>query len=292
MNKPMQRRSRSGADHRRRAALTPDPAEAAETIRARLGSGFPLAVVLGSGFGGFKDLVDVTGELPTTGLAGWVTGSVSGHAGRVFAAKIGALSILGLAGRAHFYEGFSMGEITFPVRVLAALGVETLLLTNAAGGIHPNLRPGGFMIIRDHINLMGANPLRGVAQAGRERFLDLTTVYDPDLRGALRAAHLTVAGAGREGVYLAVSGPSYETPSEVVALRRLGADAVGMSTVPEAIVARQCGLRVAGLSLISNRAAGLGERALAHQEVLERGHAAAGVAARIIHEFVRLYARS
>lgn len=183
-----------------------------------------------------------------------------------------------------------MDEITFPIRVLAALGVETLLLTNAAGGIHSKLRPGDFMIIRDHINLMGVNPLREVSETGRERFVDLSCIYDPDLRATLRAAHRAVCGASREGVYLAVSGPSYETPAEIRAFRRLGADVVGMSTVPEAIVARQCGIRVAGMSLISNRAAGLSRDPLSHQEVLECGRAAVEPAARIIREFVRRHA--
>jgi purine-nucleoside phosphorylase len=287
MTIPTQRRFKTGTGQKRTLASGPSPSEAAAVIRSRLGHDARIAVVLGSGFGQFRLDANVTGDLEAAEVPGFRSGSVSGHSGRVFKAVIGAIPVIGYAGRTHFYEGFSMEEITFPVRVLAALGVETLLLTNAAGGIHPKLRPGDFMVIRDHINFMGANPLRGFCQAGSERFVDFTTVYDLELRKALRAASRAVDRGGREGVYLAVSGPSYETPAEILAFQRLGADAVGMSTVPEAIVARQCGLRVAGLSLISNRAAGLSGNELTHQEVIACGRSAAEPAAQIIREFVR-----
>lgn len=179
-----------------------------------------------------------------------------------------------------------MRQVGFPMRVLADAGVETVLLTNAAGGINRALRPGDFMILRDHINLMGVNPLRGESEPGLPRFVDLTSVYDAALRGMLRASAKAVGARAKEGVYLAVSGPSYETPAEIEAFARWGADAVGMSTVPEAVVARQCGLRVAGLSCITNLAAGRGTGELSHEEVLEVGRNAGESAGRLLAEFV------
>jgi inosine/guanosine/xanthosine phosphorylase family protein len=174
------------------------------------------------------------------------------------------------------------------MRIIAALGVEIVVLTNAAGGIHRDLTAGSFMILRDHINLQGVNPLTGPELEGQSRFVDMTSVYDLELRRMLRRAAKTVRVTAREGVYLAVAGPSYETPAEVRAFHRLGADAVGMSTVAEAIVARQCGLRVAGLSLITNKAAGLSCGALSHDDVLARGRTASAAVGRWINEFIRL----
>lgn len=178
-----------------------------------------------------------------------------------------------------------MRQVGFPMRVLADAGVETVLLTNAAGGINRVLRPGDFMILRDHINLMGMNPLRGEPEPGLPRFVDLTCVYDASLRGMLRDSAKAVGAHAKEGVYLAVSGPSYETPAEIEAFGRWGADAVGMSTVPEAVVARQCGLRVAGLSCITNLAAGRGKGELSHEEVLEVGRSAGESAGKLLGEF-------
>jgi purine-nucleoside phosphorylase len=183
--------------------------------------------------------------------------------------RLGKTETLLLRGRAHYYEGYSMSQITFPVRVLAAFGITHLLLTNAAGGINKRFRPGDLMLIRDHINLMPDNPLRGIAH--NSRFLDLTRTYDPGLAILLRNAARSLRIGLHVGVYMAVPGPSYETPAEIRAFARLGADAVGMSTVPEAIVARHCGMAVAGLSFISNIAAGLGESPIAHQDVLTTG---------------------
>ena len=184
-----------------------------------------------------------------------------------------------------------METVTFAVRTLAEFGVRDLLLTNAAGGIHRRFRPGDFMGLRDHINLMGTNPLRGEAAPDRERFVDLTQTYDPRLRRLLRKAATRARARFHPGVYLAVSGPSYETPAEIRAFARLGADAVGMSTVPEAIVARQCGLRVAGLSCITNLAAGRSRGELSHREVLETAARVQEKAAGLVEHFVRLYAQ-
>jgi purine-nucleoside phosphorylase len=195
-----------------------------------------------------------------------------------------------LIGRAHFYEGHSMEAVTFPIRVLAEFGARDVLLTNAAGGINRQFRPGDLMRLTDHINLMGTNPLRGPLPPGRERFIDMTRAYDARLGNLLVAAARKIKARLRSGVYLAVAGPSYETPAEIRAFSRLGADAVGMSTVPETIVARQCGLAVAGLSCITNLAAGRGNAFLSHADVLAAGERVKSRAAALIEQFAKLYA--
>ena len=182
-----------------------------------------------------------------------------------------------------------MERVTFAVRVLAACGITDLLLTNAAGGINRKFHAGDFMVLTDHINFMGVNPLRGPCPAGLTRFVDLTRAYDTVLGELLHRAGRASGVKLRQGVYLAVSGPSYETPAEIRAFARLGADAVGMSTVPEAIVARQCGLRVAGLSCITNLAAGISPAPLSHEEVLETGERVKTQAATLLKNFAKLY---
>lgn len=251
---------------------------------------------MGSGFGGVARAVDAVATLAYREIPGFPVGSVPGHEGRLLLGSIAGLEVAVLCGRAHFYEGFSLAEVTFPVRVLACLGVDTLLLTNAAGGIGRGLVPGSFMILSDHINLMGANPLRPTGRAaerspavrGGSNFVDLSEVYDPGLRRQLMRAARAESVRARAGVYLAVSGPSYETPAEIRAFHRWGADAVGMSTVPEAIVARQCGLRVAAVSCITNRAAGLGGRGarLDHRDVLEQARAREAMATAWVTRFI------
>jgi purine-nucleoside phosphorylase len=203
---------------------------------------------------------------------------------------LGKTPVLVLSGRAHFYEGHEMERVTFATRTLAAFGVTDLLLTNAAGGLNRRFRAGDFMVLTDHINLMGANPLRGPAIKGLPRFVDLTEAYDKKLRELLFRAGKTCNLKLQRGVYLAVSGPSYETPAEIRAFARLGADAVGMSTVPEAIVARQCGLRVAGVSCITNLAAGISREKLSHAEVLETADKVKVLAAQLLKKFSELYA--
>jgi purine-nucleoside phosphorylase len=204
-------------------------------------------IVLGSGLGDL-DLGPSACDVSYLKIPGFPRARVSGHPGRL--SLVGRTAVL--RGRAHYYEGHTMDEVVRPIRVMAALGATAVVLTNAAGALHRSLRPGDLMVVRDHLNLMGENPLRGGA-----RFLDLTRVYDTKgLRGL------------RTGVYAAMPGPTYETPAEVRMLRRLGADAVGMSTVPEAIAAREAGLRVIAISVITNLAAGLTPRALSHAEVL------------------------
>jgi purine-nucleoside phosphorylase len=194
--------------------------------------------------------------------------------------------LLILRGRIHYYEGHPIERVTFPVRVMAALGIRELLLTNAAGGIKAGLKPGDLMAVTDHINLMGVNPLRGKPLPGLPQFVDLTRVYDPGLIRRLAEAGKRSGVPIKQGIYLAVSGPTYETPAEIRAFAKLGADAVGMSTVPEAIVARQCGLGVAAISCITNFAAGLSPNPLSHKEVLETAVKTGATAGKLLRAFV------
>ena len=270
-----------------------NPTACAKTVRRQIPSIPRLAVVLGSGFGSLAALLADRISIPYSGLPGWPRGTVYGHAGELITGSLDGVPILLLSGRAHFYEGLSLAETTFPIRVLAELGIDTLLLTNAAGGIADGMKPGDLMVIQDHINFMGENPLRGPVEFGRERFVDLTAAYDPMLRDLLLAAGKRARVPLQQGVYLAVSGPSYETPAEIRAFRLLGASAVGMSSVPEAIVARQCGIKVAGLSCITNVAAGLGGKSqtVDHLEVLDVGRRFADRAGRLLVQFVKSWAR-
>jgi len=266
------------------------PATAAARLR-RLSPLRPrLAMILGSGFNHVLRALEVETRVRCSRLPGFPRTGVPGHAGEAVFGKLAGTPVLVLSGRAHYYEGHPMDTITFPVRVLAELGITALLVTNAAGGINTRFRPGAFMRLTDHINLMGANPLRGAVAAGRERFVDLTHAYDPGLGKLLVAAARKAKVKLYAGVYLAVSGPSFETPAEIRAFRKLGADAVGMSTVPEVIVARQCGLRVAGLSCITNAAAGMTGQTLSHAEVLEAGNASQAKAVRLLECFARDFA--
>ncbi len=250
-----------------------------------------LAMILGSGFQHALTHMKVDLEISYGQLPGFVSVGVTGHAGKVVMGTLGGTSVLVLKGRTHFYEGHDMEKVTFPIRVLAELGIRSVLLTNAAGGVSKKFKPGDLMIIRDHINFMGVNPLRGPGLYGLPRFVDLTRVYDEKLEDYLvQAAKKNKMRADR-GVYLAVAGPSYETPAEIKAYGMLGADAVGMSTVPEAIVARQCGLRVAGLSCITNLAAGLGKSALSHQEVLAMAEQQKTKIGEFLRTFCELYAK-
>jgi purine-nucleoside phosphorylase len=202
---------------------------------------------------------------------------------------LGGTPVVILSGRAHFYEGHPMTLVTFAVRTLAAYGITDVLLTNAAGGVNRNFRPGDFMMLTDHINLMGTNPLRGAEIAGMPRFVDLTEAYDQGLRRLIERAAKASGLKLRSGVYLAVTGPSYETPAEIRAFARLGADAVGMSTVPETIVARQCGVKVGGISCITNLAAGRSRQPLSHKEVLETAERVKSLAAHLLVNFAGLY---
>jgi purine-nucleoside phosphorylase len=248
-----------------------------------------LAIVLGSGFHHILNALRVEKKISYAKIPGFPVPSVSGHAGELYFGRLGGTPVLVLSGRAHFYEGHPMERVTFAARALAAFGVRDLLLTNAAGGINPKFRAGDFMVLTDHINLMGANPLRGPEISGLPRFVDLTQVYDPGLSARLFRAGKRCQLKLQRGIYLAVSGPTYETPAEVRAFARLGADAVGMSTVPEAIVARQCGLKVAAISCITNLAAGISKEKLSHAEVLETAGRVKIVAAKLLENFAGFY---
>jgi len=228
-------------------------------------------------------------KIPCAKLPGFPPTGASGHAGEICFGKLGGTPVIVLSGRTHFYEGHAMERVTFAVRTLAAFGIRDLLLTNAAGGINQEFRVGDFMVLTDHINLMGANPLRGPALPGLPQFVDLTRAYDPELNALLYRAGREFGRKLRRGVYLAVCGPSYETPAEIRAFARLGADAVGMSTVPEVIVARQCGLRVAALSCITNLAAGRSRGGLSHTEVLETAGRVKALAANLLKTFAKFY---
>jgi len=227
-----------------------------------------VAVVLGSGLGGIADHVADRVEIPFDDLPGFPAPTVPGHAGKFVVGTLLGTTVLLQCGRVHYYEGHDFETVMLPPRTLAAFGIQTALFTNAAGGLDPAMRPGDIMIVEDHMNLLGANPLRGAHDSRLgARFVDLSTAYDHAVVGILLDAGSRVGIPLRRGVYVAVSGPSYETPAEVRMLRALGADAVGMSTVPEVIAARQRGLRVGALSLITNRAAGLAGESLSHAEV-------------------------
>ncbi len=248
-----------------------------------------LGMVLGSGFHHVLQELEVDAEISYQKLPGFPPVGVKGHAGKLYFGRLGGAPAIILSGRAHFYEGHPMTLVTFAVRTLAAYGITDLLLTNAAGGVNRSFRPGDFMILTDHINLMGTNPLRGAEIAGMPRFVDLTEAYDKGLRRLMERAAKARGIKLRSGVYLAVSGPSYETPAEIQAFGRLGADAVGMSTVPETIVARQCGVRVAGISCITNLAAGRSREPLSHKEVLETAERVKSLAAQLLINFAGLY---
>lgn len=269
---------------------TPDPVAAAKQLQSASTLRPTLAIVLGSAFGTVANTLDVDCKIPFEKIIGFTKTTVQGHAGAVLFGHLAGVPVLMLSGRAHFYEGYSMQTVTFPIRVLGAFGIKCLLLTNAAGGINRKFRPGDFMLVRDHINFMGENPLRGCCDPGLTPFVDLTTAYDPELNNylkkAARTAHLTLWS----GVYVAVPGPSYETPAEIRAFAKLGADAIGMSTVPEVIVARQCGIRVAAVSCITNLAAGRSKKPLAHHEVLKIAERIRPAASALLKNFVRFYA--
>jgi purine-nucleoside phosphorylase len=246
---------------------------AARTIRARVKQEPRVAVVLGSGLGGFADDFEDAVAIPYEDIPGFVRSTAQGHAGRLVVGKIDQVPILAMQGRVHYYEGYSMEEVTFAIRTFKLLGIKTLLLTNAAGGINVQLSQGALMVISDHLNLMGVNPLRGANdERFGPRFPDMSAVYSPALQEIVVEEARALGIELRRGIYAALSGPNYETPSEIHLLRNCGADAVGMSTVPEAIVARQMDMEVLGISCITNMAAGISDEPINHDEVMETGN--------------------
>jgi purine-nucleoside phosphorylase len=245
---------------------------AARLIRSRAAEDVRVALVLGSGLGAFADELEDAQAIPYDEIPGFARPTVEGHAGRLVVGRVGAVAVAAMQGRFHFYEGYTLEEVTFPVRVLGLLGAKSLVLTNAAGGLNNSYEQGALVLISDHLNLMGTNPLLGKNDPRfGPRFPDMTDVYDREYQEAAIAEAHEMGLELRRGIYAGLSGPSYETPAEIRMLRLLGADAVGMSTVPEAIVARQMGVRVLGLSCITNMAAGVLDKPINHEEVIETG---------------------
>jgi len=246
---------------------------AARTIRAQLSVEPRVAVVLGSGLGGFADDFGDAVTISYEDIPGFVRSTAQGHAGRLVVGKVDQLPILAMQGRVHYYEGYTLEEVTFPIRAFKLLGVKTIILTNAAGGINVQLSQGALMVISDHMNLMGSNPLRGPNdERFGPRFPDMSAVYSPALQEIVIEEARSMEVEVRRGIYAALAGPNYETPAEIHMLRSFGADAVGMSTVPEAIVARHMDIEVLGISCITNMAAGLGDEPINHEEVMETGN--------------------
>ena len=257
--------------------------QAANTIRSRISLEPRIAVVLGSGLGDFANEFQNSVAIPYAEIPGFPTSTAEGHAGRLVVGKVSDVPVLAMQGRVHYYEGYSLEQVTFPVRTFGMLGIKTLVLTNAAGGINNDLSQGALMVISDHLNLMGVNPLRGPNDARLgPRFPDMTEVYSRELQQRAVAEANAMGLNLRRGVYAGLAGPSYETPAEIHMLRGLGADAVGMSTVPEAIVARHMGMQVLGISCITNMAAGMSDQVIHHEEVMETGRRVRDIFARLL----------
>ena len=259
-----------------------DVASAADLVREQLGTCRPsLAIILGSGLGQLAERIDRATNIPYADIPGFPPSTVVGHAGRLVVGSLERCDVIAVSGRFHLYEGHSASVAALPVRVAHALGVRTLFVSNAAGGIRESFRPGDLMLIDDHINLMWRNPLIGPLVEGDERFPDMSAPYDRQLLDILREVARETGIPVQQGVYAGLPGPTYETPAEVRMLRWMGADATGMSTIPEVITARALGMRVAGVSCITNQAAGMTAQPLSHHEVLE-------VADRVKDSFERL----
>jgi len=275
--------------------------EAAEFIKSKYGKEIKTAVVLGSGLGAFANEIENAVTLPYEGIRHFARSTVEGHAGKLVLGEIDGIPVAVQQGRFHYYEGYEMEQVIFPMRVFGAMGIKNVILTNAAGSTSTEMTPGSLMLISDHLNCMGVNPLRGKNnERFGPRFPDMTEVYDRDFQ---RVAIEEAAGLAKErfekgrdeelldflhrGTYCALSGPTYETPAEVRLYRLLGADAVGMSTVPEAIAARHQGMRVLGISCITNFAAGMTDEPINHEEVMETGAKVAEVFNELLTRVIR-----
>jgi purine-nucleoside phosphorylase len=265
-----------------------DVEAAAGAVRASIGEEPPEVVaILGSGLSDLAEGLDDAVEVPFVRVPGFPLPGVEGHAGRYVSGRLGGRRVLVQAGRFHVYEGYAVGLVCAPVRIAAALGAGTLLLTNAAGGVSRGLEPGSIMLLEDHLDLMWRSPLAGPVKEGEERFPDMRAPYDPELQEVAERVAVRERIRLVRGTYAAVPGPSYETPAEVRMLQRCGADAVGMSTVPEVLTARALGLRCLAFSLITNRAAGLSRGPLSHAEVLETGRTAGAALRRLVRGVIR-----
>lgn len=275
--------------------------EAAEYIKSKYENKIRIAVVLGSGLGAFADELENAVKIPYEEIPHFARSTVEGHAGQLVLGEVEGISVAVQQGRFHFYEGYEMPQVIFPVRMFGVLGIENLILTNAAGSIQTSFKPGNLMLIRDHLNLMGTNPLRGANdERFGARFPDMTEVYAKDYQEIVSEEAEAIAKERYEsgndekfspflqsGVYCALSGPTYETPAEIHMFKMLGADAVGMSTVPEAIAARHQGMKVLGISCITNMAAGITDEPINHEEVMETGARVAGIFKELLRRTIK-----
>ncbi|HPK42396.1 MAG TPA: purine-nucleoside phosphorylase [Synergistales bacterium] len=261
-------------------------ARAAKLIQDRIRAVPKVAIVLGSGLGSLADSLEDAVTIPIAGIDRWPVSTAPGHAGRLVSGRLGDVPVL-MQGRVHFYEGYSPEEVTFPVRVLGEMGVPFYFATNASGGVSHDLSPGDLVVLHDHINLQGFNPLRGrnVDDWG-PRFPDMTFTYDQELIAIAEEAASSLGVRLKRGVYAAFPGPSFETPAEIRMIRTLGADLVGMSTAPEVIVARHMGMRVCAISCVANYAAGMKEAVMTHEQVLKEMDKAAGRLSRLLKSMV------
>lgn len=265
--------------------------EAAEFIKSKYGKPIQTAIVLGSGLGAFAETIENAVRIPYEEIPHFQKSTVEGHAGKLVLGEIAGVSVAVQQGRFHYYEGYEMNQVMFPMRVFGRLSIKNVILTNAAGSVRTSQKPGMLMLIRDHINMMGINPLRGANdERFGARFPDMTEVYSHEFQqiahDEARKMEIERVEKGlekerrqllRRGVYIALSGPTYETPAEIHMLRMIGGDAVGMSTVPEAIAARHQGMKVLGISCITNMAAGMTDDIIHHEEVMETGAKVAGI---------------
>ena len=276
-------------------------AEAADYIKSKYGNVIKTAIVLGSGLGAFADEIENAVKIPYETIPHFARSTVEGHAGQLVLGEIDGIPVAVQQGRFHYYEGYEMEQVTFPMRAFGLMGIKNVVLTNAAGSTSTEMTPGSLMLISDHLNMMGVNPLRGRNdERFGPRFPDMTEVYAKDFQEIVVGEADEIAKErfekGRDealtdflhrGVYCALSGPTYETPAEVRLYRLLGADAVGMSTVPEAVVARHQGMKVLGISCITNFAAGMTDEAINHEEVMETGARVAEVFQELLRRTIR-----
>lgn len=267
--------------------------EAAAYIRSKYSGEIKIAVVLGSGLGAFGDKLDNAVRIPYEEIPHFARSTVEGHAGRLVLGEIDGVPVAVQQGRFHFYEGYDMGQVMFPVRTFGVMGIGNLILTNAAGSLNADLPQGSLMLIRDHLNMLGENPLRGPNDKRfGPRFPDMSEVYDRRLRAIAEEEAAAIAAERSEknilgsGVYCALSGPTYETPAEIRMYRSLGADAVGMSTVPEAVAARHQGMKVLGISCITNLAAGMSDEPINHEDVMETGERVSSVFKELLRRII------
>ncbi|MFC4767251.1 purine-nucleoside phosphorylase [Effusibacillus consociatus] len=262
--------------------------EAAKAIQAKIRIKPTIGLVLGSGLGVLAEEVKEAEKVPYGEIPHFPVSTVEGHAGRFVFGEFAGQKVAVMQGRFHFYEGYSLEQVTFPIRVMKQLGINTILVTNAAGGINPDWEAGDLMLIKDHINCTGQNPLIGHNEPDLgPRFPDMSNAYDRELRALAKQVADRQGIRLREGVYAGLTGPSYETPAEIRMLRGFGGDAVGMSTVPEVIVAKHMGMRVLGISCISNMAAGILDQPLSHDEVMETAEKVKNTFSTLVREIVR-----